>query len=151
PPRPAGTEPACPFRPPIRRPARGPGAHGSAGPKPAIRSRILLDLPADAGKATDVLASTDTDLTRRAAAGDREAFERVYAESLPAVWSFASRRAGSRAGAEVLTARILRRAFRSEEHTSELQSRENLVCRLLLEKKNIPHQHTVRRQRTKLS
>src|SRR5690606_41959146 len=26
---------------------------------------------------------------------------------------------------------------RSEEHTSELQSRENLVCRLLLEKKNI--------------
>src|SRR5690606_41413655 len=26
-------------------------------------------------------------------------------------------------------------ASRSEEHTSELQSRENLVCRLLLEKK----------------
>src|SRR5690606_39614000 len=25
--------------------------------------------------------------------------------------------------------------FRSEEHTSELQSRENLVCRLLLDKK----------------
>src|SRR5690606_15347150 len=29
--------------------------------------------------------------------------------------------------------------LRSEEHTSELQSRENLVCRLLLEKKNEPH------------
>src|SRR5690606_41297992 len=28
------------------------------------------------------------------------------------------------------------RAVRSGEHTSELQSRENLVCRLLLEKKN---------------
>src|SRR5690606_41593771 len=27
-------------------------------------------------------------------------------------------------------------ACRSEEHTPELQSRENLVCRLLLEKKN---------------
>src|SRR5690606_39317382 len=27
---------------------------------------------------------------------------------------------------------------RAEEHTSELQSRENLVCRLLLEKKNTP-------------
>src|SRR3989442_8316995 len=27
-------------------------------------------------------------------------------------------------------------AFRSEEHTSELQSRPHLVCRLLLEKKN---------------
>src|SRR5690606_41433070 len=26
------------------------------------------------------------------------------------------------------------KSFRSEEHTSELQSRENLVCRLLLEK-----------------
>src|SRR5207302_11477808 len=30
---------------------------------------------------------------------------------------------------------------RSEEHTSELQSRENLVCRLLLEKKNTPSMH----------
>src|SRR5690606_40944411 len=30
----------------------------------------------------------------------------------------------------------LRLSRRSEEHTSELQSRENLVCRLLLEKKN---------------
>src|SRR5690606_41859263 len=29
------------------------------------------------------------------------------------------------------------RGQRSEEHTSELQSRENLVCRLLLEKKKI--------------
>src|SRR2546430_10487276 len=30
---------------------------------------------------------------------------------------------------------------RSEEHTSELQSQSNLVCRLLLEKKkNVPHQ-----------
>src|SRR5690606_40009914 len=28
--------------------------------------------------------------------------------------------------------------IRSEEHTSELQSRENLVCRLLLEKKSTP-------------
>src|SRR5436309_9941035 len=31
----------------------------------------------------------------------------------------------------------LRRTYRSEEHTSELQSRENLVCRLLLEKKKL--------------
>src|SRR5256885_11193662 len=33
-------------------------------------------------------------------------------------------------------AALLRRALRSEEHTSELQSPCNLVCRLLLEKKN---------------
>src|SRR3712207_9166588 len=31
------------------------------------------------------------------------------------------------------------RCTRSEEHTSELQSRQYLVCRLLLEKKNILH------------
>src|SRR2546430_17076669 len=30
---------------------------------------------------------------------------------------------------------------RSEEHTSELQSQSNLVCRLLLEKKNSQHLH----------
>src|SRR3712207_7499743 len=38
----------------------------------------------------------------------------------------ASRRAGGSAG-----------ALRSEEHTSELQSRQYLVCRLLLEKKKM--------------
>src|SRR2546427_5390100 len=31
---------------------------------------------------------------------------------------------------------------RSEEHTSELQSQSNLVCRLLLEKKKKSHTHT---------
>src|SRR5690606_41300447 len=34
---------------------------------------------------------------------------------------------------------MLFRYRRSEEHTSELQSRENLVCRLLLEKKKNEH------------
>src|SRR5690606_40368895 len=53
----------------------------------------------------------------------------------------------SGAGKSTLLALMLRRitptegsvsiaGHRSEEHTSELQSRENLVCRLLLEKKN---------------
>src|SRR5690606_39305601 len=32
---------------------------------------------------------------------------------------------------------------RSEEHTSELQSREHLVCRLLLEKKKASHKRVV--------
>src|SRR5947209_7448361 len=31
----------------------------------------------------------------------------------------------------------IKKSFRSEEHTSELQSRQYLVCRLLLEKKQI--------------
>src|SRR5436305_11844833 len=37
----------------------------------------------------------------------------------------------------------LREQQRSEEHTSELQSRPHLVCRLLLEKKN-NNKHTTR-------
>src|SRR6266480_38903 len=36
---------------------------------------------------------------------------------------------------------------RSEEHTSELQSHVNLVCRLLLEKKKITHQPTTFRNK----
>src|SRR5262249_62178577 len=43
------------------------------------------------------------------------------------------RRAPGAAGAADLIAGL---ALRSEEHTSELQSLTNLVCRLLLEKKN---------------
>src|SRR3712207_7565447 len=36
---------------------------------------------------------------------------------------------------------LCRRPSRSEEHTSELQSRQYLVCRLLLEKKKITPNH----------
>src|SRR5437868_11353956 len=36
----------------------------------------------------------------------------------------------------------LQRGRRSEEHTSELQSRFDLVCRLLLEKKKTNNEHT---------
>src|SRR5690606_20042183 len=39
-------------------------------------------------------------------------------------------------GQEITVAEVFEQGVRSEEHTSELQSRENLVCRLLLEKKN---------------
>src|SRR5688572_32218312 len=35
------------------------------------------------------------------------------------------------------------RSSRSEEHTSELQSQSNIVCRLLLEKKNASEVHTL--------
>src|SRR5690606_34783114 len=38
------------------------------------------------------------------------------------------------------TVRVGMQIDRSEEHTSELQSRENLVCRLLLEKKKTDHE-----------
>src|SRR5690606_42155116 len=39
------------------------------------------------------------------------------------------------------TVRASRSNSRSEEHTSELQSRENLVCRLLLENHNLQIAH----------
>src|SRR3712207_7197293 len=46
------------------------------------------------------------------------------------------RRARVRGGGRACGARVLERGdHRSEEHTSELQSRQYLVCRLLLEKK----------------
>src|SRR5256885_10136179 len=42
----------------------------------------------------------------------------------------------------IAAARIARPS-RSEEHTSELQSPCNLVCRLLLEKKKTTHTHSI--------
>src|SRR2546427_11113018 len=44
---------------------------------------------------------------------------------------------------------LLRGADRSEEHTSELQSQSNLVCRLLLEKKKIDRQPWDKHERTR--
>src|SRR5690606_4939994 len=44
---------------------------------------------------------------------------------------------GASGGDSGATSGAISGATRSEEHTSELQSRENLVCRLLLEKKKI--------------
>src|SRR2546430_4568694 len=50
--------------------------------------------------------------------------------------AFAKAAEGTEPGEERLHA--MGHAYRSEEHTSELQSQSNLVCRLLLEKKNSP-------------
>src|SRR2546429_1329940 len=44
---------------------------------------------------------------------------------------------------QALAAMMRARAGRSEEHTSELQSRLHLVCRLLLEKKKRRQPHTI--------
>src|SRR2546430_12206529 len=57
-------------------------------------------------------------------------------------WLRAARPPPHRAGASLGNQRRslpLRKLRRSEEHTSELQSQSNLVCRLLLEKK---HSHS---------
>src|SRR3712207_7938482 len=51
---------------------------------------------------------------------------------------------GTGRGPRDTTALDLRSGARSEEHTSELQSRQYLVCRLLLEKKK--HKELIRTQ-----
>src|SRR4051812_49857867 len=48
--------------------------------------------------------------------------------------------AGTSSSLAMSAARIEPCAVSSEEHTSELQSHVNLVCRLLLEKKNQQHE-----------
>src|SRR2546430_3743707 len=56
--------------------------------------------------------------------------------------------AGRHRSSSVVTSSDLSRPWsctRSEEHTSELQSQSNLVCRLLLEKKKQPSQHSASR------
>src|SRR5690606_40103327 len=70
---------------------------------------------------------------------------RAAAPAAPSRWTSASPSAASQAPApptrrsppSTPTAPLSAPPTRSEEHTSELQSRENLVCRLLLEKKEI--------------
>src|SRR2546421_6156127 len=63
---------------------------------------------------------------------------------------FRSPSGGASSGKRRSASRVLRRRKtrdalrRSEEHTSELQSRSDLVCRLLLEKKNNPWAQTPR-------
>src|SRR5260370_13775070 len=58
---------------------------------------------------------------------------------LPAsMWSRQTRRCSR------ITARLSPSSRRSEEHTSELQSHLNLVCRLLLEKKKKEKQGVIR-------
>src|SRR5256885_8213535 len=63
---------------------------------------------------------------------DQHAADRERGQGLEADHGLA---ASSRGLATTRSSIVIRRFFRSEEHTSELQSPCNLVCRLLLEKK----------------
>src|SRR2546429_4470286 len=56
----------------------------------------------------------------------------VSSDLVSEIWETETR---SLASVRDILARIRKKKFRSEEHTSELQSRLHLVCRLLLEKK----------------
>src|SRR5690606_41565786 len=65
---------------------------------------------------------------------DPEALEQAVQRALRGHEGLRVRRPGEPQGCLVHRAGEQVRQGRSEEHTSELQSRENLVCRLLLEK-----------------
>src|SRR5438445_1584558 len=87
-------------------------------------------------------ALTDTDLVqlRDALVGQVGSYRSrgviVDVTALDVLDSFASRTL--RDLAHMVRLRGAETVIRSEEHTSELQSRQYLVCRLLLEKKKLP-------------
>src|SRR2546421_7901511 len=72
---------------------------------------------------------------------DCAARKRPATRATPARPSAATSAASAWIAAETVRCRS---ANRSEEHTSELQSRSDLVCRLLLEKKKKKKKHTQR-------
>src|SRR5690606_10147667 len=80
--------------------------------------------------------------TRRSADGTtntltpEDAIVAARVDNVVAAVPEADTRATVRAGNTDAQTQVTGTTARSEEHTSELQSRENLVCRLLLEKKN---------------
>src|SRR5690606_39864977 len=77
----------------------------------------------------------------------RRAASRGWTPDPGSPWRARARRPGPPAGSAdfpVSTAHWPVESLRSEEHTSELQSRENLVCRLLLEKKKIHRERLTR-------
>src|SRR3989449_1220473 len=105
------------------------------------------------------MAASDYQLLDRYAAGDESAFEELVLRHQKTVYDLAYRMLENHADAADLAQKSFVQAFlhhrsfkressfrtwlyqiclnqcRSEEHTSELQSRLHLVCRLLLEKK----------------
>src|SRR5690606_41601413 len=129
----------------------GGGQFGAAGDR---RGRRLARVPRPgAGPGPDAGARVGPVVARRAAVRGGRGLLAVPAGH-PAEHAARDRRRGVAAAAPGGTAGAGRRGPvaegsrravagraggggpRSEEHTSELQSRENLVCRLLLEKKN---------------
>src|SRR3712207_8837413 len=66
---------------------------------------------------------------------ERDAEKRLHLDSLTIPDAQERMEEGSLTSVELTEAYLHRILLRSEEHTSELQSRQYLVCRLLLEKK----------------
>src|SRR3989449_3882269 len=81
--------------------------------------------------------------TRRGRAEQATVFLPAHRQLQPDAFVAAQERqvAVRRRRSDDLEASLLLKAARSEEHTSELQSRLHLVCRLLLEKKKKKQKH----------
>src|SRR5688572_32516054 len=95
---------------------RGPGGKGG---KPVAKAASSASLPH--------APHAEVERNGRPAPPERGKVAARRTSSRPTFWS-------SRPSVAATTAAM----SRSEEHTSELQSQSNLVCRLLLEKKNKP-------------
>src|SRR5690606_41474964 len=104
---------------------------------PAPSSLSIFDHPATTATCTlslhDALPISDLGAARRALSGRLLLRPARPGRQLRRVQLRPAAGAGLRGDAHPL---------RSEEHTSELQSRENLVCRLLLEKKKTSIERT---------
>src|SRR5690554_7295672 len=99
------------------------------------------------------MGNADQELMQRLAQGDAGAFETVFRTHYTLLLRYACKITGDKAAAEDVVQLVFANIWegrkrlevkqlkpyllraRSEEHTSELQSRPHLVCRLLLEKK----------------
>src|SRR3712207_7441397 len=75
---------------------------------------------------------------RRAVAAEKGRFQLIEQEPGPPGWPQVPHGAGAASDSPFCAAKT-ESLFRSEEHTSELQSRQYLVCSLLLEKKQSTH------------
>src|SRR5690606_33963092 len=120
-------------------------ADGVVLPELAGELLSLVDLPV----VLQPVGSGDSRTGRLSATDDEDVFELMFKGLVPGDYRLALELPGGIAASfspalplvttvlerETTTETITLTSIRSEEHTSELQSRENLVCRLLLEKK----------------
>src|SRR5439155_9727622 len=130
-------QPPCELPPPPSKVKDGMQALRGAVEKPELREQQL-------GQARKLLTEAIAQDNQGANAGAWYYLGRYYVETgdVPGADSALTRAAGlaPKCGDDIAT-------YRSEEHTSELQSRGHLVCRLLLEKKKQWDEQDLNRQR----
>src|SRR5690625_823673 len=118
-----------------------PGPENSSPSRKTVRSRSsAVSLPGVASASTSVLAASSA-----AAAATSSSRCSARSSAMVVIYEIPSTPLVRALG--TLTGSQGSQTLRSEEHTSELQSRGHLVCRLLLEKKNEDSRHHYQDQR----